>query len=293
MKFHAHETTWDDKRLNRLRGVRGEMDRAYGLWKKECKGKEGMYEREVLDGEYKWNKASKPYYKVYPCVVDALCRLKLDIKYEAPEVPEGALCIRFAEENEPSTKKGSKISSILVHKSELFKTFTSLFMRINLTDSSIVEARIDPDSEWWTMEEQINRPGLDEEGREVHALASRIVLTVLMLADDPEIITPDVLIADQRKYDRASDEWKRKAERRARKEKKVGWNIGKNIQSIPHFRRPHFALRYTGPNGSIPKIVPVKSCMVKRNKLTSVPTGYVLPNGTEIEDGKPPRSQDI
>lgn len=30
---------------------------------------------------------------------------------------------------------------------------------------------------------------------------------------------------------------------------------------------------------------PVKGCKVKGEKLTKVPTGFVLPDGTEVEDG--------
>ena len=123
--------------------------------------------------------------------------------------------------------------------------------------------------------------------KEVQTLAIRIALTVCMLADDPEIITPDVLSDQQSRYDGEKDEaWKRRAEEKAKKRGVFGWSIGKSIEVTPHIRRPHFALRHTGPGGKIPKIVAVKGCVVKMNKLTKVPTGHVLPDGTEIEEGK-------
>ena len=75
-------------------------------------------------------------------------------------------------------------------------------------------------------------------------------------------------------------------EDKARNNGVFGWSIGKNVEVSPHVRRPHWALRHTGPKGSVPQIVPVKGCKVKGNKLTTVPTGFVLEDGTEVEKGQ-------
>ena len=117
------------------------------------------------------------------------------------------------------------------------------------------------------------------------ALATRIALTVCMLADDPEIITPDVLKDDQGRYEKEKDEaWKRTAERRARNKGVFGWSIGKNIEVAPHVRRPHWAIRHKGKGQKkTPELVRVKGCKVKGGKLTTVPTGYMRDDGTEIE----------
>ena len=123
--------------------------------------------------------------------------------------------------------------------------------------------------------------------KKARILATRIALTVLMLADDPDVITPDVLAADQNRYDNETDDgWKMRAKERAKQKGVFGWSIGKNIQVAPHIRRPHWAVRWTGPGKKIPQIRPIKGCKVNWDKLTKVPTGHMLPDGTEVEDRK-------
>lgn len=112
----------------------------------------------------------------------------------------------------------------------------------------------------------------------------RLAVAVMMLADDPSIITPDVLGKDRDRYNIETDEaWKQRAVERARRRGVVGWNIGADYEVCPHYRRPHFGLRYTGKGGTIPRIVPIKGAIVHRSKLTEVPTGYITPDGKEIE----------
>ena len=73
---------------------------------------------------------------------------------------------------------------------------------------------------------------------------------------------------------------------RAKRKGKFGFSIGKKYETMPHFRRPHFALRHTGKGGSIPKIVPAKSSIVHKSVLTRVPTGRYDEHGNEVEPGK-------
>ena len=47
------------------------------------------------------------------------------------------------------------------------------------------------------------------------------------------------------------------------------------MECAPHFRRPHFAIRWTGKGGAVPRMVPVKGSVVKRQLATDVPTGYM------------------
>lgn len=102
-----------------------------------------------------------------------------------------------------------------------------------------------------------------------------IVGAVLLMAgnkDPCELISPVVLNADRDKYDLNKDT---KYISKAKKRGVVGWDIGKNIEFSPHMRRPHFGLRWTEKGRTVPKIVPIKGCIVRRNKLTDVPTGFL------------------
>lgn len=295
MQFHEFRSFWDIRKSAVPRHVkRQEACRFQIKSMKDAKGSFGGKSGNELDmhihmieNEEEWYGNDRPYYKVYPAILDALCKIKLDFNCPCPEVPEGTISVRFAKGHEPQTEEGKKIAALLIHKVSNAgeEDKGRLFIQATLLD--------EPDKYWWMLCETNDPSATIEEKlknvrhyKDVAPLVTRIALTVCMLAHDPDIITPDVLIEDERRYDGASDEWKRKAEKRAMKRGKFGWNIGKSLETTPHLRRPHLALRHTGPNRSIPKIVAVRACVVHREKLTTVPTGYVLPDGTEVEDGK-------
>lgn len=257
----------------------------------------------ILRNEAEWYQNRRPYYKVYPCIVDALCKLNLNFKCECPKVPEGTIGIRFAEGHEPKSQDGQVIEAMLVHSHSDPQGHEVLFIQVTFKENH--------DAYWFYFDtndpnrtiEEIFRRG-DEQPRppghghgpdrgmiveydKARTLATRIALTVLMLADDPDVITRDVLAKHQSQYDKENDEgWKRKAEEKAKNNHVFGWSIGKNIEVAPHVRRPHWAVRWTGPGKKIPQIRPIKGCKVNWDKLTKVPTGHILPDGTEIEDGK-------
>ena len=74
-----------------------------------------------------------------------------------------------------------------------------------------------------------------------------------LLENDSSIISPDVLADDRAKFEASGDhKFVDKAHRRG----KIGWDVGKHIEVIPHYRRPHMALVWTGHGRVTPKIVP-------------------------------------
>ena len=283
MKFHEFRTWWQSqgapfKKLGR--------QQFYQLESTSVSKSDPVF-GHILANESEWYESRQPYYKVYPCIVDALCKLKLNFNCECPKVPEGTICIRFAEGHEPESKDGNKITSLLVHADRDVQKKERLLIQVTLKN--------DPDKFYWFYFDT-NDPSMTiQEGidsatwihKDVMVLATRIALTVLMLADDPEIITPDVLAADQNRYDNETDDgWKMKAKEKAKQRGVFGWSIGKDIHVAPHVRRPHWAVRWTGPGKKIPQIRPIKGCKVNWDKLTKVPTGHMLPDGTEVEDRK-------
>jgi hypothetical protein len=124
-----------------------------------------------------------------------------------------------------------------------------------------------------SVEEQLKEVhGDGEDAIECATACARVVCTICLLADDPDVIKPDVLNDDIAKYESTGDQkYVEKAHRRG----KVGWLVGAGIEIDPHFRRAHFALRWTGEGHKVPKIVPVKSAIVHRSKIAEVPTGYL------------------
>jgi hypothetical protein len=100
---------------------------------------------------------------------------------------------------------------------------------------------------------------------------SRLCCSLCLLENDPEIISPDVLADDRAKYETSGDQkFVEKAHRRG----KVGWDVGKHIEVIPHFRRPHMTLVWTGSGRTVPKIVPRRGSIVHREAVEKLPSGF-------------------
>jgi hypothetical protein len=85
------------------------------------------------------------------------------------------------------------------------------------------------------------------------------------------VIEADVLGKDQARFEESGDpKYIDKAHRRG----KIGWNIGRQMEVCPHYRRPHMALVWTGQGRSVPKVVPRRGSVVHRDKLEKVPSGF-------------------
>jgi hypothetical protein len=68
-------------------------------------------------------------------------------------------------------------------------------------------------------------------------------------------------------------EWKAEMEK-AHRRGKIGWDVGKHIEVIPHFRRPHMTLVWTGSGRAVPKIVPRRGSIVHREAVEKLPSGW-------------------
>lgn len=106
---------------------------------------------------------------------------------------------------------------------------------------------------------------------EIRTACTKIACTICLLENDPSIIEPDVLSKDQMKYELNPDP---AIVERAHRRGKVGWIIGRNIEVIPHIRRSHPALMWTGHGRQIPRIVMRKGSVVHREIVEKVPTGF-------------------
>ena len=91
------------------------------------------------------------------------------------------------------------------------------------------------------------------------------------LQNDPEVISPDVLADDRAKYEASHDQkFVEKAHRRG----KVGWDVGRHIEVIPHYRRPHMTLVWTGSGRAVPRVVPRRGSIVHREAVEKLPSGF-------------------
>lgn len=104
---------------------------------------------------------------------------------------------------------------------------------------------------------------------------TRLVCTICLLADNPEIVQPDVLNCDATKFEATQDpKYITKAHNRG----KVGWTVGKDIDltKSPHYRNSCLAALYwTGKGKLIPRIRFRAGCLVNRKLVNTIPTGYL------------------
>jgi hypothetical protein len=107
----------------------------------------------------------------------------------------------------------------------------------------------------------------------------RLACAICLIDKDCGVLEPDILVEDAGKYGSATPEEREKIEQRAIKRGKVGWNVGRAISEAgnvqPHYRRPHFGIRWKGPGGKQPSLVPISGSVVKRVTAQPVPTGYL------------------
>jgi hypothetical protein len=245
-------------------------------------------------GEHLWEKNRRPYYKVYPTIAPMLLKLNLDVDTSLVHLPMPCFCIRFSKERPPLQFKWQDedwhIRSMLVspttvqNRTEMFNGF------VLWVDTGEVEEA--PNGEFYSVHTYINLPiqrGMTLEQslsalpydvsafrgmqmpEEIRTACARLACTLCLLENNPDIIEPDVLAKDRDKYEITKDP---KYVERAKKRNKFGFNIGKDIEVIPHMRRPHPALMHTGHGRMIPRIVMRKGSVIHREAVVRVPTGF-------------------
>jgi hypothetical protein len=234
-----------------------------------------------------WTINSRPYYKVWPSIVDSLSKIKLDVNLSDIETPKfQSVAIRFCCEFPPRFQ-GRHLKSILT---SFVRDGSSVYFYVHPTFARSIDGapgHVSPVTFLGnlpgTIEDQFESWGMtnpDEEVRAMYRVACRMAIAVVLLANDPSVIKADVLAADREKFDATGDQ---KHVDKAAQKGVVGWRLGEEYETCPHFRRPHFALRHTGKGRTIPRIVPVKGAVVHRTKMEKVPTGYLTEAGEEVE----------
>lgn len=197
--------------------------------------------------EVLWYHMNRPFYKVWPGIIPCLTKTRLDItlndlKLErnvfAAFLPEGQGSILVTTDQQPAL-------AITVQKADGHAATASVHGA-----DELLEVAIQPHLEFTPM--------------------LRIAIAIIMLDNDPTIIDREVLSKDRLKWEQTRDpRYIEKAAKRGIN----GWRIGEKIEVLPHFRRPHFAIRWTGPGRTIPKLRPISGSIVHRDLVTKVPTG--------------------
>jgi hypothetical protein len=244
--------------------------------------------------EKRWELNRRPYYNVYPAIAPMLLRLNLNVDTSLVHLPLPYFCIRLPKQKSPLQFQWEgepwHVHSILVGPTTLEKdqqTFDGFTLWIDTGETGIspdglpypIHTYINlPLQKGITLEQSLKALPYDSSAyygmilpEDIRTACARLACTLCLLENDPELIEPDVLSKDRAKYDLTHDA---KYAEKARRRGKFGFNIGRGIEVIPHIRRPHPALVWTGHGRVTPKIIMRKGSIVHRDIALHVPTGF-------------------
>tara|TARA_R110000803_G_scaffold33170_1_gene72745 strand:+ start:233 stop:1012 length:780 start_codon:yes stop_codon:yes gene_type:complete len=214
--------------------------------------------RWVASVEMCWQLLGKPYFEVYPKVLEGLRRTDLSLR--PSQIPRcivhdmGFLCVKFPVGTMSFTHMLVAVTS---GKMSVIASAGQYFSESHSWD----EAPFD------TAVETSERPAGVPSATQFNDMR-KVAIGVMFLANDPEYIKPIVLKRDEGKHN--TDECVARARRRG----VYGFTIGETVERSPHFRRPHFAIRWTGKGSFVPKLVPIRGACVGKQRLLEVPTGF-------------------
>ena len=239
---------------------------------------------QVMTDEQHFKERGRPFYNIWPSMLDPLLGIKLgDLTVGAVQWPIDVLCLRFpviqdcllrtvfmvrgplaggalrvrvdvgdlGGEGYPRT-----VSSEFYDDQRLPDTFDEFMARL-----AVAQTR---DSVQKTSEERAARMVWS---------GIRVLLAVGLLRENPEVIVPKPLAADEWRFEKTGDA---SLIEKARKRGCYQFDVGRDLVVAPGVRRPHFAKRWMGPRGEQKAVLrPIKGSIVQRKVVQSVPMGYM------------------
>jgi hypothetical protein len=257
--------------------------------------------------EEDWAAARMPYYNLWPAVIPALSKLKMDIEATLFTLPMSPLLVRLPKGDANPLRwsddgKEWCIRTMLLGENGL-RPSPGFHKQHGLTLGEEVPALtfwLDIDEPMtpemphlkrkmykhllkcpgWSIErsfKEIPRHTSAAEGvvypEEILEDCARIGCALCLMAADPDLVVPDVLSKDKSRFAQSRD---LRLVQKAHQRGKVGWDVGANIEIAPHLRSAcPAALYWTGEGRKIPRIRFRKGCIVHRRRLSEVPTGFL------------------
>lgn len=242
--------------------------------------------------EKAWWDIERPYYNVWPSVLQMIEDVDLDVPMRCLTLPHATTAICFAE----GTKHGLMSCLVGTRKAAEGQLFISLSasvfwnkeivtvwrfgqLRGDEPFSVFARCREDNPAEWSRTSESCMTA---EQESEILRIMCHIFCGVAILASDATLVQPIVLNRDLLKYQSADEVTKKYLEERAARRNGRGFNVGKKLEEelktasvSPHVRKPHMALFWTGKGRTIPVLQLRRGAYVHRADVTKVPTGFM------------------
>lgn len=240
-----------------------------------------------------WHAIGKPYYDIYPCIIPMLTKLSLAFPGTAISPPNGIQHLLLRLPTEPhalytddlrvncaflsfqevnrdiGTKQREQGLVVGLDVGEMIEELPVYTMRIFPLDERTVEETIFALATHKTTYLGIQVP------TELILNTVRLALTVCLIGDNPEFLDRQVLSKDEAKLSLTkTNEEKEQLFDKAKRRGKWGFSLGKSIEVIPHFRRPHPCIVWVGHGRGIPKLVLRSGSFIHKNKLKQIPSGY-------------------
>jgi hypothetical protein len=244
--------------------------------------------------ELSWINAKKPYYNIYPVIFPMVKNLNLDVPCNMVQCPLDVLCLKLPElPNNPFVFNGQPVRTVMFQHQEVARekgsnqVIRGIVISIDCGERErtsgcpIQVFKIFPLREDMTIDQACNSlpshhtlyMGMKVDDEMVNQVV-KLCCTVCLIGNDPELVCPDVIAKEREKFEAGDEETKKKIIEKSIRRGKYGFNLGANLEMIPHYRRPHLALVWTGKGKTIAKVVMRKGSVVHREKIVEVPSGY-------------------
>lgn len=230
-----------------------------------------------INTEIQWAK-KKPFFNIHPPVINSLANTPLTIKPRS--IPKsiihelGVICVKIPVGFKHKLIRGvthffvTSAGGVIDPTSRQINNQDAIGVNW-MEDDTVSHTWCDMDEAFTGFRECENdRFPQDSFESDQRRFFEKLTLGLMLLAADPDFIQPIVL-----KRDAGKSGDKKKMIDRARRNGVFGFDVGANMDVSPHFRRPHFAIRWTGKGSEVPKLVPVKGAVIHRDAL-AVPTGF-------------------
>lgn len=252
-----------------------------------------VYSGRQFLAEKDWVAANRPYYNVWPAIWPMVEKLDLDIPCSVIKPPAECISLLFSQDRNPYEFKGGRLQSVLVSKQVFIDKdngckewptlciFIDVGERSTLDGSPVYTVRVIPLFDNMTVEQVLARLPNDASASvglavpdEISLIAAKVACTVCLIADDPDLVTPDILTKDRLRFTKADEDEKLRLVSKARKRGKNGFDIGREVTVNPHYRNAHLAKFWCGAGRTELRVKLRSGSLVKRSKVTKVPTGY-------------------
>ena len=284
MKFHEYETipTTSRRCSKQFPHLRVEVTRQ-DVVRALLDENTGSMERAHADFDTVWEEHRRPYYRIYPSLIPMLTRLDLDrVQGSSIKLPPGLSClsVQFPVGHELHNEVRTMWLNIIAMD---HGKLVSRGLSIGLDHGEVAYGSPVYLIRWFELSEKSIEQSLSDlpihasanEGKQLDDAivkdAIRLACTLCLIGDDPNILEPEVLSKDRHRVDQSNIE---NLVEKARRRGKLGWSLGRSLETIPHYRRPHPALVWTGVGRKIPKIIMRAGSVVHRDAVAAVPTGY-------------------